>query len=399
MIAAGRTYEITQEAGVILLTIGSVLWVPFFIIGRISSFTNPEAPKMVNEFLIFLFKIGFAYVAITAGIRVLVDYVINPILASGADMGLAYLSFGLPAPDNIQGMTYSYRYGAAESVIDPAVLDKIMDFTEGVSIKVSNNMVIGDALMCHSLDAIPIKFLGLTVTRMFDIWLWLCGAVIWIIGFLLSLFVSYYLLDICFKIGFAIIMLPIAIGLWPFKPTKGRIGACFSIIVRSSAIYAMLAICATLAIILIDEVLKVELLFQYIEEDNVTAIDQMFSIWGGDFLLICIGFLYAIKLIGKNETLVNKLFPDKIFGSVSPIHGKLKAATDLVHSKAMKPFSTMRDIATHQTGRALAGVTKGVGKGVGKVGGMAASAAKNYVMKKYDEKKIATALKQASGKK
>ena len=281
MIAASRTYEISKDAGIILLTIGSFLWVPFFVIGKISSFTNPEGPKMVNEFLIFLFKVAFAYVAINVGISVLVDYFINPILAAGADMGTAYLSFGLPAPDNVEGMTREYRFDGdpATAIINPAVIDKILDFTEGVTIKVSSNMVIGNALMCHSLDAFKL-ILGI---RTVDIWLWLCGAAIWVIGFLLALFVCYYLLDICFKIGFAIIMLPIAIGLWPFKATKGRVGACFSIILRSAAIYAMLAVCTTLATILIDAVLDVDKLFEYIEKDNIEAIDKMFSLFSAGF--------------------------------------------------------------------------------------------------------------------
>ena len=396
MLAAGRTYDISKNAGVILLTIGSFLWVAFFVIGKISSFTNPEGPKMVNEFLIFLFKIAFAYVAINAGISVLVDYFINPILAAGADMGTTYLSLGLPAPDNVEGMKREYRFegDGAEAIIDPAVINKILDFTEGVSIKVSNNMVIGNAIMCSANEAID-----LIVIKIVNPWLWLCGAAIWVIGFLLALFVCYYLLDICFKIGFAIIMLPIAIGLWPFKATKGRVGACFSIILRSAAIYAMLAVCTTLATILIDKVLPVDELFFYIKEDNVSGIEDMFSLSEGKFLLLCIGFFYAIRLIGKNETLVNKLFPDRIFGSMSPIHGKLTAVTGTVNSKLMKPFGLARDIATHQTGRALRGATKGIGKVGSKVGGMAAGAAKNFVMKKYNEKKAATALKKASDKK
>ena len=55
MTAASKTYDISREAGTILLKIGSFLWIAFFIIKKISSFTNPEAPKMVNEFLVFMF--------------------------------------------------------------------------------------------------------------------------------------------------------------------------------------------------------------------------------------------------------------------------------------------------------------------------------------------------------
>ena len=78
-----------------------------------------------------------------------------------------------------------------------------------------------------------------------------------------------------------------------------------------------------------------------------------------------IAFLYAIKLVGKNQQLVNKIFPDRIFGDVAPMHEKMTGMTSMVTSKAMKPAGLARDIALHQTGRGLTGAAKGVGKGVG----------------------------------
>ena len=220
-------------------------------------------------------------------------------------------------------------------------------------------MVIGNGLMCHSLDALSV--FGF---RIVDLWLWLCGAAIWLVGFLLTIFVSFYLLDITFKIGFAVMMLPLAIGLWPFKRTTGRVGACFSIILKAAATYAFLAICATLAIILVDAVLDAEKFFQYIEDDKVTEISDMFSPTGTPFLVFCIAFIYAIKLIGKNQSLVNKFFPDAIFGDVSPMHEKMTGMTSMVHNQVMKPVGLARDIATHQAGRAIAGTAKGAGKGL-----------------------------------
>lgn len=385
MTAASQTYSLSQEGGIALLLLGSPLWIAFFTIKKISSFTNPEAPKMVNEFLVFMFKVLFAYVMIKAGVNVLVDYFVNPILAAGADLGTAFLSFGLPAPDNVVANP-SFHYEGPTDVLDPTVMDKILAFTEGVSIKVANSMVIGNGLMCFAADAYDLKIIVIP-----NIWLWLCGAVIWVIGFLLTLFICYYLLDITFKIGFAIILLPIAIGLWPFGPTKGRVKACFSIILRSSAIYAILAICATLATILIDEVLDVDLLFQYIKDDNLIGLEQMFSIFRPHFLLLCVGFLYAIRLIGKNETLVNKLFPDNIFGAISPIHNRLTSATNSVKQTAMKPFGLTRDIATHQTGRAIRGVGKGIGKGVSAAG----KATGKAIVNKYKAIKAANQAKNA----
>ena len=51
--------------------------------------------------------------------------------------------------------------------------------------------------------------------------------------FMMTLSVAYYLVDISFKLGFAIIAMPITVGLWPFNITKGKLASCFSIVLRS----------------------------------------------------------------------------------------------------------------------------------------------------------------------
>ena len=382
MTAGAMTYDVSKEAGKILLTLGSMLWLAFFVITKISSFTNPEGSKMVGELLKFAFKVMAAFVMLDAGIAVLIDYFINPILATGADLANTYLSFGLPSPSS--GATNTYTYNGPDDIIDPAVLDKILAFTEGISKKVATNMALGNGLMCFAIHAFMI----------IDLWLWICGAAMWVVGMLMSFFVSFYLLDIAFKIGFAIIMLPLAIGLWPFKPTTGRIGACFSIILKAAATYAMLAICATLAIIMIDAVLDVDKLFNYIKDDKVAEISEIFSITGDTFLVFCIAFLYAIKLVGKNQQLVNKLFPDRIFGDVAPMHNKMTGMTSMVTSKVMKPVGLARDIALHQTGRGVSAAGKGIAKGAVAGGKFLAGAA----MGAYNKLKSQNATKMPTKK-
>lgn len=90
MTACSQSYYIVKEAGVKLLLIGTMLWVPFTVIKQVSSLTDPEAPSMVNELGKFTFKVIVAYMFITSGISVLVNLVINPVLATGADFANAF---------------------------------------------------------------------------------------------------------------------------------------------------------------------------------------------------------------------------------------------------------------------------------------------------------------------
>ncbi|MDY4841566.1 MAG: hypothetical protein SO314_04300 [Alphaproteobacteria bacterium] len=354
MTACSQSYYIVKEAGVKLLLIGTMLWVPFTVIKQVSSLTDPEAPSIVNELGKFTFKVIVAYMFITSGISVLVNLVINPVLATGADFANAFLDSGLPSPTEDKP---TYVYNGPSDIISADVLNKIMTFTEGISRRVAINMVLGNGLTCFSWSA-GFKIVWLEIP---DIWLWLCGAVIWFVGLLLVMFVSYYLLDICFKIGFAILALPIVIGLWPFDITKNKVSVCFSIIISAAATYAFLSLITVFAMVMIDQGIGgVDKLFEAFEHDNIPYVQNKFSLTGGPFIIFCICFIYAVKLIGGNQQYTKKFFPDKIFKGYGPMHEYAAKIADSVKNAAVAPVKLAGDIAVHQTGRAAGGLVKGV---------------------------------------
>ena len=354
MTACSQSYYIVKEAGVKLLLIGTMLWVPFTVIKQVSSLTDPEAPSIVNELGKFTFKVIVAYMFITSGISVLVNLVINPVLATGADFANAFLDSGLPSPTEDQP---TYVYNGPSDIISADVLNKIMTFTEGISRRVAVNMVLGNGLTCFATNA-GFKISWLEIP---DIWLWICGAVIWFVGLLLVLFVSYYLLDICFKIGFAILALPIVIGLWPFDITKNKVSVCFSIIISAAATYAFLSLITVFAMVMIDQGIGgVDKLFEAFEHDNIPYVQNKFSLTGGPFIIFCICFIYAVKMIGGNQQYTKKFFPDKIFKGYGPMHEYSAKIADAIKKNAVAPVKLAGDIAVHQTGRAAGGLVKGV---------------------------------------
>ena len=354
MTACSQSYYIVKEAGVKLLLIGTMLWVPFTIIKQVSSLTDPEAPSIVNGLGKFTFKVIVAYMFITSGISVLVNLVINPVLATGADFANAFLDSGLPSPTEDEP---TYVYNGPSDIISADVLNKIMTFTEGISRRAAINMVLGNGLTCFSWSA-GFKIVWLEIP---DIWLWLCGAVIWFVGLLLVMFVSYYLLDICFKIGFAILALPIVIGLWPFDITKNKVSVCFSIIISAAATYAFLSLITVFAMVMIDQGIGgVDKLFEAFEKDNIPYVQNKFSLTGGPFIIFCICFIYAVKMIGGNQQYTKKFFPDKIFKGYGPMHEYAAKIADSVKNAAVAPVKLAGDIAVHQTGRLAGGIVKGV---------------------------------------
>lgn len=336
MKACSKAYPTAREAGTKLAILGAVIWLVLYAFRNVSSFTNLEPQNYVNDLLIFAFKVFIALVFLNAGIGWLISYIIEPILVAGADYGMGIVSstttFVEPAPE--------FKYSGVE-IISSTTINKLFGLNQAIDKTVSENLVIGNALVCHSQNAgawVDESFFFDKVSlKLPNLWIMICGALIWFFGFMLTLAVSYYVLDVSFKIGFGIIILPVVIGLWPFPVTQDKLGKTISIMLKSAAIFAFLAITTSYALVLIGQSLGgIDEIYKNIEEENTTWISERFKITGSYFILILFAYFYSMKLIGATiGSYVNKFFSDSVFGNASPIHSKATHATDIVKKKSV----------------------------------------------------------------
>lgn len=364
MNACARVYDLTRDAGVKVLVIGSMLWLAAFALKLVSAFTNQEPMSIIHTLFIFMFKVASAYIVITIGIGVIVNLFVNPLLMAGADYGLGLLQAANQGIIKV-ATTSQYAYGGTE-IISANVINKIMALTEGIDKTVSTNLVIGHALTCHSFNAGMLTYtgelLGVSVTiQIPDIWIWLCGAAIWFCGFMLTLGVGYYLLDVCFKIGFCIIALPIVIGLWPFGPTSSKFNSCMSIIFRSAGLFAFLALTVSYALSLISASLgDLSTFYAKIKAGDAEWVSNTFSITGAQFIIIMFAYIYGIKMVGATVSgYVGKFFSDSVFGGASPMHMKATQMTDFAKKKVTQAASFAGGVVTHQASRAAGAVVGG----------------------------------------
>lgn len=324
----------------------------------------------------------------TAGGKGFVDLTSTYVTASGGSSGssgstpgsadMDYSAFILPPLGDI-------KYTGPTNILPKSVINSILGATNVITNNVAESMVLGNALTCFSVkEAGGAWMLGgdwktAWVSIHFpNILMWLEGAIIWACGFMLTLAVGYYLLDMCFKLGFAVIALPLVIGLWPFNMTKGKFMTCMSIIFKSAATFAFLAITTNYAMELISSAFGgMSELYEHLDTSggrnvaNIEYINEKLAIFGSYFILILFAYIYSFKLIGSTiESLVNKFFPDNAFGNASPMHQWSTAATKFIKDKAMAPVGLARDIVTHQAGRAASNLVGNtaktlVGRGTG----------------------------------
>ncbi len=379
--ASTKVYDLCRDAGVQVLLIGAMIWVAFFVLKQVSSLTNVEPASMVGTLLTQFFKIMFAYVVIVSGADTFIIYVVNPLLTAGADFGIGILQGAEKTLDSTLSAEYTY---SGVSMVSADMLNKILGFIEGVDRTVSTNLVIGHALTCHATHAgawVDATSKGIPIIIP-NIWIFICGVLIWFAGFMMTLAICYYLLDIAFKLGLAIMIFPVVMGLWPYSITSGKLGLCIATILRSAAIFAFLAITTSYAMSLISVSLRdIPELYDRIEKGDSTWISDTFDITGSYFIILLFAYLYSIKLIGVTiSDYVDQFFSGGLVAKATPMHSEMTRMTDIAKKATLGVAAFGKDAVAHQGGKALGGLA---GVTIGK----AAKFVKRYANGEDDESK------------
>lgn len=256
---------------------------------------------------------------------------------------------------------------ALGGVIPDSVLTSIYNTTYNISNSVMLVSVLGNALMCHATHSGKehVTVFGVEIVSFPNIPVWICGAIVYCFGFMLVLSIAFYVVDVSFKLGFAIILLPIGIALWPFEKTKDKIVILISIFLRTAAIFVFLAITVSYTVEMLSVALgNIHSSLDAIDKNDTDTISQTFSLGSSVYLVVVAVLVYGMKLIGSAiPEYANKFFPDKAFGGASPIHHLSTQAVDFAKQKVVQPVARYAgDVASTQAGK----LTEKAGVAVGK---------------------------------
>lgn len=378
--------DVSVRAGTRILLIGFLLWIAFYIMQQVSSFKDIEPRDMVNNLLIMAFKVLGAYYVIQLGFQIFVDFIVVPFLGWGIDFGTYLLTAttsatGLDISGNQVGTEYLMT-NSSGNILPAHLLNNLMTYVGAVDGTTTNHMKLGHMIICHSTHQGAWN-IGIFIP---NVWIWLCGAFIWFFGFMMTLSILYYLVDMSFKLGFALVALPIVTGLWPFNITRGKFSACIKIILEAAGIFIFLAMTSAVGLVLVNSAIGagqaieaggatpeailqqmenntgINELYASIEAGDNEKISDTFMLWGSCFILIVFAYLYALKIIGSTmKDYVSVFFNGGLGGS--PMHDKLTQATDMVKQKAVAAGKYAKDVVKHQSKLGLQGMANKFGGG------------------------------------
>ena len=276
------------------------------------------------------------------------------------------------------------------------ILKNISKLNKAVDAKVSSFLVLGSAINCAATHFMGTEINIVTVTfTVPDFSLLLSGIVIWILGIILVMIVGFYLVDISFKLGFAIISMPIAMALWPFKITSKYLGVIISLMFNCAGTFIFLSLGAAYAITLFAAAVApksagadsiqtsgnqdtMEAIYEILNKNHTKEITDHFDFVSIQFMLLVFAGIYGFRLIGKLVNDYTSNFFSSDIGKGTPMHSGLTQITDFAKQQAGKVGSYVKDVAKTQGGRAFAkaggkisGAMSTIGKGMQKAGGPA----------------------------
>ena len=248
------------------------------------------------------------------------------------------------------------------NIIPDSVFLNIYNTTKNISKSVSVLSVLGDVLMCHASHAAKLqaKILGIRLFDYPNFPIWFCGLIIYIFGFMLILSIAFYVVDIAFKLGFAVILLPIGVALWPFRATRKVLVDLIKIILHSAAIFVFLALTVSYTLNMLDVAMEnLDEVFAAIDTNNTDLVENTFNLFSSSALIILVALIYGLKLVGSTiPNYVDRFFGGSPLGKEAPMHHVGVQAMDFVKQKVAEPTAKFAyDITKTQAGR----LTEGAG--------------------------------------
>lgn len=362
---ASKLFGTVVDISKTILVLGAAIWIALYFLKALGSFATQDPAKIIDGLLTFCFKVALVYAVIDSGLGFIIQYIVSPLLSIGYDVGTTFAN-----ATGISGWGASSGGGVAVSIGGESLgaMDSLVQGVKGMSEKIheasSVMMKIADMLLCNARFGeaayqhllIDIKLIA------FDIFI--SGCVLYVLGFFIAVVASFYMFDVAFNLSICIVLLPLALALWPFGWTRDKLGK----VVESIAYYTGIFIFLPLGILIGAELVKtiignafgadIQTIF---DEDKSDIIRDKLGVFSLTFLKVLVSYLVAMRLI----PLMASEFCGHFFGEAlvgSPLSERISQAVSALNKRTVgKAMKYGKDVVKHQTGKRIQAAGEKIG--------------------------------------
>ena len=267
---------------------------------------------------------------------------------------------------NVQSETFSEVSGGTAM---NNLSKNITNMAKSINKASSQMMNFASMLYCNSLHgkaaewALEIDGKEWFTRKVISIELFLSSIILTIIGFLILVATAFYMFDVAFNLSLSIVLLPLAIALWPFGWTRSKLRDVVESIAYYTGVFIFLPLGIVIAnAIVLDAVADAfggaEKLKSAFQEDKADLIQESLAFYRLPFLKVLLCYILALKIIPLMAgEFCSRFFGDALAGS--PISEKITQQLSKLNQKTLgRVGKSGKDAIKHQTGHAIQSMGK-----------------------------------------
>ena len=291
-IVAGQINSTLSKPAMSLVIVGGCLWLAFCTLAYFGNISNPPDPmEYLTKVGSIMLRVGLAGAFLAGGSSLTFNYIINPILASGAQLATQTLKLtnvgGLSLPNDVTGGAgnpidsitqwiqgnagrvetkfkgagaggpmFKARGGGTSGPMGAGVRSSLKTMIAQMASGMARAQAIAQGLRCGAFFwkkiSISVLFFSFECLipnpAMWAVGAWL-GCIFWVV----SVMFSFAMLDVIFRIGLLAGLLPVFVAAWTFPITGSFAKTAFEMFLNSVMVFFITAIVAAFIILLLEE--------------------------------------------------------------------------------------------------------------------------------------------------
>lgn len=313
---AGGAFGVLADSLIKILSIGFLIYLALQTLTLVSAPSKQPIGKYLTSITVQGFKVLIA-VLILSNPSFLYNLALKPIIEGGLDFGITLT--GKAQADIVAAGTKYTGFNTSDALLSAPFLQKMVGAADVFNEQAAIMPAMGRALVCNAFENLSWNIFP-NIETMLE------GVLVVIFGYIISLSVGFYLLDLTLELGFFCCLLPFLIACWPFKITRGYTKKGWEIFMHIFFNFVMLGVIITTINAISQRAMApnhdIKQLINALNTNDFDMIKKLMEIGGVQMMMLIVCCYICLKLLEDVNNLANKFAGGAGF-NISPAVGGL----------------------------------------------------------------------------
>ena len=362
------------------------------VLKAVGAVAGSKISALAKGVLVLSAKVAFTLLLL-GNASYIYGYFLSPVLEGGLEMGIKIANAS--AAGGHCAAVSEGNSGISSDTFSPKLYDTVLSTVDCFGKTAAMMPAIGRGLTCNAWKD--------TNWGVPNLSMWFAGVIMYLLGILIWLAVSFYMIDCTVQIGMLSGLVPLLIACWPFKLTETYTYKGCKMLMNSFFTYAMVGIVLLIGTAITTfavgggDVMKLQMA---LNNEDIDTLRELCDLGALQILILAACAIFAMKLIGQTGNLADQFSK----GAGSDIGAKLggtatSAATGMAKSIGKTGLKALKGIGKYASEEV--GLTAAINKGKDAVTGAWqkgwAKAGRGVGLGRFQNKQTGSGLESGEG--